>query len=218
MKNIDAIIIGATGATGQELVKQLLNDTNYRKITVFVRKNLKFKHNKLTVHKIDFSKLNDIKSLIVGDVLFSALGTTKNEAGGKNKQYLVDYTYQLQFAKIASENGVKTYSLVSSIGADKKSIFFYPKIKGQLEEAIKDLSFEKIQIFQPPSLIRQADLMRSGEKISLKFLKFFNCIGLLKSLEPIHVKNLSKKMIAEVQIKQLNRVTYYEPKDISFPT
>ena len=216
MKNIDAIIIGATGATGQELVKQLLNDTNYRNITVFVRKNLKFKHKKLTVHKIDFSKLNDIKSLIVGDILFSALGTTKKEAGGKHKQYLVDYTYQLQFAKIASENKVNIYSLVSSIGADEKSFFFYPKIKGQLEEAVKDLSFKKIQIFQPPSLIRQPDLIRTGEKTSLKFLKFINSIGLLKSFEPIHVKNLAKKMIAEVQIKQTNRINYYKPKDISF--
>ena len=218
MKKIDAIIIGATGATGQELVKLLLNDTNYRNITVFVRKKINLKHKKLTVHKIDFSKLNDFKDLIVGDILFSALGTTKKEAGGKNKQYLVDYTYQLQFAKIASENGVKTYSLVSSIGADEKSFFFYPKIKGQLEEAIKDLSFEKIQIFQPPSLIRQPELIRSGEKTSLKFLKFINSIGLLKSLEPLHVKNLAKKMIAEVQIKQLNRITLYKAKDIRFCT
>ena len=133
--------------------------------------------------------------------MFSALGTTRKDAGSKEKQYLVDYTYQLQFAKIALENGVKTYSLVSSIGADEKSFFFYPKIKGQLEEAIKDLSFEKIQIFQPPSLIRQPELIRSGETTSLKFLKFINSIGLLKSLEPLHVKNLAKKMIAEVQIK-----------------
>tara|TARA_B110000444_G_scaffold241366_1_gene257687 strand:- start:266 stop:919 length:654 start_codon:yes stop_codon:yes gene_type:complete len=215
MKKIDAIIVGATGATGQELVKLLLNDSNYRNISVFVRKKINLKHDKLTVHKIDFSKLNDIKDLVVGDVLFSALGTTKKESGNKNKQYLVDFTYQFEFAKMASENGVKDYSLVSSIGADEKSFFFYPRIKGQLEEAIKDLSFKKIQIFQAPSLIRQSELIRAGEKTSLKFLDRINKLGLLKSLKPIHVKHLAKKMIAEVHIKQLNRITVYKPTDIS---
>ena len=214
MKNIDAIIVGATGATGQELVKQLLNDPNFKNVTVFIRKKIKLKHNKLTVHEIDFSKLNNIKNLIVGDILFSALGTTKKEAGGKKEQYLVDFTSQYQFAKIASENGVKNYSLVSSIGADEQSFFFYPKIKGELEEAIKNLSFKKIQIFQPPSLIRQPELIRAVEKTSLKFLKLINKFGLLKSLEPIHVNQLAKKMITEVQIKQLDRITIYKPEDI----
>ncbi len=214
MKQINAIIVGATGATGQELVKQLLNDPNFKNVTVFIRKKIKLKHNKLTVHEIDFSKLNNIKNLIVGDILFSALGTTKKEAGGKKEQYLVDFTYQYQFAKIASENGVKNYSLVSSIGADEQSFFFYPKIKGELEEAIKNLSFKKIQIFQPPSLIRQPELIRAVEKTSLKFLKLINKFGLLKSLEPIHVNQLAKKMITEVQIKQLDRITIYKPEDI----
>ena len=214
MKKLNAIVIGATGATGLELVRLLLNDSNYRHLSVFVRKKIDLKHNKLTVHKIDFSKLNDIKNLVVGDILFSALGTTKKEAGDKKKQFLVDFTYQFEFAKMASENGVKDYSLVSSIGADEKSFFFYPKIKGQLEEAVKNLSFKKIQIFQPPSLIRQSELMRAGEKTSLKFLNIINRLGLLKSLKPIHVYYLAKKMIAEAQLKQLNRITIYKPKDI----
>lgn len=214
MKKLNAIVIGATGATGQELVRLLLNDSNYRHLSVFVREKIDLKHNKLTVHKIDFSKLNDIKNLVVGDILFSALGTTKKKAGDKNKQFLVDFTYQFEFANMASENGVKYYSLVSSIGADEKSFFFYPKIKGQLEEAVKNLSFKKIQIFQPPSLIRQSELMRAGEKTSLKFLNIINRLGLLKSLKPIHVNYLAKKMIAEAQLKQLNRITIYKPKDI----
>tara|TARA_Y100000385_G_scaffold198409_1_gene205407 strand:- start:4436 stop:5089 length:654 start_codon:yes stop_codon:yes gene_type:complete len=214
MKKLNAIVIGATGATGQELVRLLLNDSNYRHLSVFVREKIDLKHNKLTVHKIDFSKLNDIENLVVGDILFSALGTTKKKAGDKNKQFLVDFTYQFEFANMASENGVKYYSLVSSIGADEKSFFFYPKIKGQLEEAVKNLSFKKIQIFQPPSLIRQSELMRAGEKTSLKFLNIINRLGLLKSLKPIHVNYLAKKMIAEAQLKQLNRITIYKPKDI----
>ena len=65
--------------------------------------------------------------------MFSALGTTKKDAGGKDQQYEIDYTYQYKFAKIAAENGVGQFSLVSSVGANAKSSFFYPKIKGALE-------------------------------------------------------------------------------------
>ena len=111
--------------------------------------------------------LNSFTS-IVFDYLFSCLGTTLKEAGSKEKQYLVDYTYQYEFAKIAAENGVPTYSLISSTGANENSPFFYPKIKGKLEQAIKKLSFKSIQIFQPPTLIRQEGLIRMGEKIGIK--------------------------------------------------
>ena len=86
--------------------------------------------------------------------MFSALGTTLKEAGSKEKQYLVDYNYQFEFAKIAYENRVHFYSLVSSYGANENSNFHYMKIKGRLEESIKKINFKKIQIFQPPSLIR----------------------------------------------------------------
>ena len=176
-----ALVLGATGATGQELVNLLLNDSYFSKVSVFVRRPMIIKHEKLIVHKIDFSRLNNYKDLVNGDVFFSALGTTMKDAGSKKHQYLVDYTYQYEFAKIASENRVSHYSLVSSIGANEKSYFFYPRIKGDLEESVKCLNFKKIHIFQPPSLIRQPDLIRDGEKISLKILNILNKIGLLRS-------------------------------------
>ena len=56
--------------------------------------------------------------------MFSALGTTKKDAGGKKEQYEIDYTYQFEFAKMASENGVANYSLVSSTGANAKVFIF----------------------------------------------------------------------------------------------
>ena len=104
-------------------------------------------------------------------MLFSCLGTTLKDAGSKDKQFLVDYTYQYEFAKVASENDVSIYSLVSSTGANENSLFFYPKIKGKLEEAVKKLPFNTIHIFQPPTLIRQKELIRIGEKIGIKIFK-----------------------------------------------
>ena len=139
MNKQHALVLGATGATGRELVKQLVAHPAFASVSIFVRKKPAFEHQKLKVHEIDFSNLKSYKNLVVGDVLFSALGTTLKVAGSKVNQYEVDYTYQYEFAKMASENGVNHYALVCSTGANKDSCLFYLKIKGALEEEIKKL-------------------------------------------------------------------------------
>lgn len=214
MNNRHALVLGASGATGQELVKLLLDDINFDKVSIFVRRKIDLVHEKLNIHVIDFLKLNEYKDLVKGDVLFSALGTTLKDAGSKDSQYLVDYTYQFEFAKMALDNGVSTYSLVSSLGANENAPFFYPKIKGKLEESIKQLDFKTIQIFQPPSLIRQPELMRSGEKVSVKLFQKLNNIGMLKSLKPMPVTVLASKMISESNTASTDRITIYKPVDI----
>ena len=204
-----ALVLGGTGASGQEIVKLLLNDSNFSRVSIFVRRKVDIEHEKLDIHQIDFSRLNEYKDLVRGDILFSALGTTKSDAGSKEKQYLVDYTYQYEFAKMASDNGVPHYSLISSLGANKHSLFFYPKIKGELEESVKLLPFNTIQIFQPPSLIRQTELMRTAEKLSVKFFNRLTAFGVLKSLKPLHVKDLALKMINEAKSSQLDKINVF---------
>ena len=214
MKKSHALIIGATGATGRELVNKLLLDDDFSQVTIFVRTAPTINHKKLKIHEIDFKDLEKYKDLIKGDILFSALGTTKKDAGGKDQQYEIDYTYQYEFAKIAAENGVAIYSLVSSVGANAKSFFFYPKIKGALEEAVKKLDFQKIDIFQPPMLIRQPELMRDGEKSGIKILNKLNKIGILKSQKPLAVEALAEKMLKMAKTPSKEKVSTYLPKDL----
>ena len=209
-----ALVIGATGATGRELVQLLLKDNDISQVSIFVRTVPKISHEKISIHKIDFAKLEEYKDLIKGDILFSALGTTKKDAGGKDQQHEIDYIYQYEFAKIAAENGVANYSLVSSVGANSKSSFFYPKIKGALEEAVKKLNFKKIDIFQPPMLIRQPDLMREGEKSGIKILNRLNKIGILKSQKPLAVEALAEKMLKISKTPSKDKATTFLPKDL----
>jgi len=194
-----ALIIGATGATGEELLQMILKDETYKQVDIFVRRDVNIKHEKLKVHIIDFDKSEEWKALVNGDVFFSCLGTTLEAAGSKEAQWKIDYGYQYEFAKIAQDNNVSNYVLISSSNASANSFFFYAKMKGKLEEAVKALSFTKLIIFNPPILIRE-DSERKMEIIGVKVIKFFNKIGLLRSQKPMETKLLAKAMIKAVQV------------------
>ncbi|MBD1432558.1 NAD(P)H-binding protein [Sphingobacterium sp. DN00404] len=190
-----AIVIGGTGATGKELVAQLLEDNRFDAVTVLVRRDFFSQQAKLTEIVVDFEKLSDYKAYIQGDVAFSCLGTTLKDAGSKDAQWRVDHDYQLEFASIAKASGVESFLLLSAFGANAKSSLFYNKMKGSLEENIKKLNFTQLVILHPGG-IERPDSDRKGEKAMIKLLKAFNAIGLFKRYEPLSTKRLAKAMIA----------------------
>lgn len=207
-----AIVIGATGATGKDIVCQLLDDSLFDEVHIFVRRNVFTEHSKLHVHIVDFQKMDEWKDELNGDVLFSALGTTLKQAGSQKAQWKIDYTYQYDVAKAAHEKGVETMVLVSSAWADARSKVFYTRMKGQLEEDVRKLGFCSLTIVRPPSLIRK-DSDRFGEKISVKLLQGLNTLGLLKSIRPMPTSQVAHAMI--VKAKQVQEgVSVLEPKDI----
>ena len=189
-----ALVIGATGAVGKDLVDQLLKDDSFERVTVFVRRPLALENPKLAVHIIDFDHPEQWQNLLQGDVLFSCLGTTIKAAGSQANQWKVDYTYQYETAKAARENGVGIYALVSSIGADPKSKIFYTRMKGELEEAVKKLGFPACYILQPPSLVRKGS-DRFGEKAGVVMLKALNAIGLMRSWTPMPTEEVAAAMV-----------------------
>jgi uncharacterized protein YbjT (DUF2867 family) len=195
-----ALVIGATGATGKDLVEQLLQDRDFEEVHIFVRKPLKIQNDKLKIHVIDFDKPEEWKNIVRGDVAFSCLGTTLKAAGSKEAQRKVDFDYQYEFAKAAKENNVDDYILVSAYGANPKSKIFYSRMKGELEEAVKKLHFEKITIFKPGMLERK-DSDRTGEVLGSRIIKFANKLGLLESQKPLPTDVLAKAMINSSKIK-----------------
>ena len=207
-----ATIVGATGATGKDLLKLLLKDNSFYKVDVFVRRHIDITNEKLTVHVIDFDNSEQWKHLVKGSVFFSCLGTTLKAAGSKAAQWKIDYDYQYQFAKAARENQVKNYVLVSSKGASAKSSVFYTKMKGQLEDAVIKLQFPLLSIFNPPILIRH-NSDRLGEKIGVNIIKVFNKIGLLLSLKPLSTRMLAQAMIGAAKNNKSN-IAFFKSKEI----
>ena len=194
-----ALIIGATGATGKDLLSQLLADDTYAEVHCFVRKPLALTHPKLHAHVVDFETPEAWVDLVRGDVAFSCLGTTLAVAGSKDAQWRVDYDYQYAFAQQCKANRVPTFVLVSAAGAKAQSKLFYNRMKGQLEDAVKALDFSCLLIFQPSILIR-SNSDRSGENFTVKAFKFLNKLGILKRYRPMPTSVLAEKMCKEVAI------------------
>lgn len=189
-----ALVIGATGAVGKDLTEQLLADERFDRVDIFVRRIVDIKSDKLVIHVVDFDHPGLWADKLAGDVLFSCMGTTIKAAGSQDSQWKVDYTYQLDAAKAARENAVPNYVLVSSIGADSRSKVFYTRMKGALEDAVRDLGFEGCFILRPPSLIRKGS-DRFGEKAGVGILRAFNALGMMRGLTPMPTEAVASAMV-----------------------
>ncbi|QIP13850.1 NAD(P)H-binding protein [Spirosoma aureum] len=188
-----ALVIGATGATGKDLVTALVQDPYYTEVVTFVRRRTGITHPRVFEIVTDFNKLEEVSEFIKGDVLFSCLGTTLKAAGSKENQWCIDYEIPAKFAEIAKSNGISSVVLLSAYGASVTSNVFYSKLKGQLEENIGRHAFEQYIIFRPGLLLRK-DTDRLGERISAGVLKILNEMTLLKKFQPLPTSTLAAKL------------------------
>ena len=207
-----ALIIGATGATGKDIVTLLLKDPAYTEVIAFVRRSTGITHVKFIEVITSFDNLHEIAVQITGDVLFLCMGTTLKAAGSKENQWYIDYKIPLKFSELAKFNNVPTLVLLSAYGASAESRVFYSQMKGKLEDAISKLMFEHYIIFRPGLLLRK-NTDRLGERISAAVLKFLNSLGLLKKYRPLPTQVLAEKMVkapkinsAKTQIIELDAI------------
>lgn len=198
MKNKTAILIGATGLVGSNVLKELQESSEIGQILVFGRRSINSSYGKVKEYIIDFDRIGDYGNLIRGDVLFSCLGTTLKAAGSKEAQFKVDVTYQDEFARMAATNNVPDYYLVSAPGADKKSKIFYSRIKGELEDRIQGYGFVTVRFFRPSILTGSREHERKGEKWAAWFM---NTIGrylpFISQYKPISGTEVAKAMVTE---------------------
>jgi len=205
-----AIVIGATGMVGTQLIQSLIKNENYSEILSLGRRPCGFTNPKLTEQIINFDEPETWRKQVTGDVLFSTLGTTIAQAKTKEAQYKVDFTYQYTVAKIAAENGVTHYVLISSAGANSKSKIFYTKMKGELEKKVQKLPFKIISIIKPSLLTGDRIKNRPTEKMAYTILNGLNRIGLFKRYKPIHATIVAKAMITAAETKQSSTYTLGE--------
>lgn len=209
---LTANVIGATGLVGKQLVNLLLENENFEKVRIFVRKDSGIKHPKLEQQIVDFNNEEIWGSKLTGDVLFSALGTTLKQAGNKKKQYEIDYTFNFNFAKRAKENGIENYVLVSSVGANAKSSMFYTRMKGELDEAVSKIGFLNLTILRPSSLTGERKDRRLAEEFSIPVARFVTKY-IFRKYRPIEDKIVAKAMI-NASLKQQSNKTICEADEV----
>jgi uncharacterized protein YbjT (DUF2867 family) len=196
VKSKTALIVGSSGLVGSELLQLLLQGEEYERITALVRTPLNFSDPKLTEVIIDFDKLKDYQDYFHVDDVFSCLGTTIKKAKTKEVMKKIDVDYSLNVAKLASKCGAKSFSIISSMSASPNSFFWYSRMKGKLEEELRQIPFHTTSIFRPSLLLGNRQEFRFLENLSGKMLKSlsFLFIGPLQKYKAIEAKIVAKGM------------------------
>jgi uncharacterized protein YbjT (DUF2867 family) len=208
--NKTALLFGATGLIGSRCLKSLIQHTSYSKIMVFSRKKIDISSPKLVQHIVNFEDIPNWSHLIKGDDLFYCMGTTMLKAGNKTEFHKIDYHYAIDIAKAAVQNNVNQYLLVSSVGANAKSAFFYSQVKGELEDAVRELTFWAVHIFQPSVLLGERNENRFGEQVAGMIGKGLDAIlgGVLTKYKPIEAVFVAQAMVNVAQGFQAGAFTY----------
>jgi uncharacterized protein YbjT (DUF2867 family) len=193
-----ALIFGATGAVGRQLLDSCLNGNYYQQVTVIARRAAPVTHKKLNWIICEFSELNNLPMLndLAGGDSYCCLGTTIKAVGSKEAFRQVDYDGVVAAAKVAKQAGVKNFSLVSAIGANANSNSFYSRIKGEVEAALIEEQFSNLRIFRPSLLKGYRDEFRLKEEVanwlSLLMTPVFY-LG-LKKYQPIDIDKLARAL------------------------
>ena len=193
-----AVIMGATGAVGKEILKEILGGDFYERIYVLGRNSISRlpEDGRLTKIVIDFENMRFDTSILDDADVFASLGTTLKIAGSKENQRKIDVDYTVNFAKLC-EWKVRSFNVVSAIGAKSNSKNFYNSLKGELEDKLKEMNLGILRIFQPSLLISRRDDNRFLEEIFMKVAPIFQFVlkGKTKKYSPIEASLLGKVIV-----------------------
>ena len=193
-----AIVLGATGFTGNILMKMLLEDVRYSVVTVFGRNSCGIKHPKLVEYIIDLFELEHYVSKFKADDVYCCIGTTKAKTADKAVYMKIDYGITVAAAKLCQANGINTFFVISALGAKKKSKIFYNRVKGKMEAAVLEQKIPNTYILQPSLITGNREEFRFGEyflNILMMIFKPILHIGDLNRYRPIHPETIAKCMV-----------------------
>jgi uncharacterized protein YbjT (DUF2867 family) len=210
-----ALVLGASGLVGNELVKVLIQQNKYEKIYLLVRTPIEVKHSSCELHIIDFDQLHTHSELFHVTDVFCCLGTTIKKAKSKAAFRKVDYEYPVEAAKLASFSGVEKFLIITAMGSNSKSMIFYNQVKGQVEESLAKLNLPSVHIFRPSLLLGKRAEFRFGEKIAEKSSVFFNAlmVGPMRPYKAIEARTVAAAMAA-VAATSKSGVNIYPSQEI----
>lgn len=194
-----AILLGATGLTGGELLDLLLSDDDYAKVTVLTRRPTGKVHPKLEEHIIDLLSLEKAEDLFSGDVVFCCIGTTRAKTPDKELYQKIDYGIPVTAAAMAQEKGIPVFIGVSSLGADPESRFFYNRTKGEMERDVAGRKIRQTYFLRPSLITGPRGEKRLWENSAEKLMRLFDF------LIPVRYKMISASVIAEAMIQIAKR-------------
>lgn len=188
-----ALVVGATGLIGDLLTHRLLDSAYYETVTVLVRRPLGWSHPRLREQLVDFDAPAPLTDPV--DDAFCCLGTTMKKAGSKGAFQKVDYQYPLDVARLARQAGATQYAIVTSMGADPDSSFFYNRVKGEIERDLAALDYPTLLIYRPSLLLGERHESRLGERLAESAMR------LLNPLIPAKYKGIDASRVASAMLK-----------------
>ena len=197
MKNT-AVIIGATGVVGRVILNEILSDEYYDRIYILGRSSISKlpDEERLTKIIIDFENIDFDMDILENADVFASLGTTLKVAGSKENQRKIDLDYTVNFAKLC-EGKIRSFNVVSAMGANSKSKSFYTSLKGELEDKLKEMNIGVLRIFRPSLLISKREDKRILEEVFFKISPILKVLlkGKLKKYSPIEASLLGKEIV-----------------------
>lgn len=188
------LLAGATGLVGGLMLQALIADPTVAELHALSRRPLSISHPKLKVHIVDFKRLPVLPQ---ADEVYLALGTTIKVAGSQAAFRAVDLEANLAVARVAMAAGARRVGLVSAAGASAQSSAFYNRIKGELEDALKELDLSALVIARPSLLLDYRSGLqqppRLGEMIAIPIAKLLMPL-LPGTYRPVHALAVAKAL------------------------
>lgn len=191
-----ALLVGATGLVGDRLLHRLVDTAIYDRITVLTRRPLSWQHPRIQEIPFQFEKPNGM--LVRADDIYCCLGTTIKQAGSEEAFRQVDYQYPLDIARLGRENGATQFAIVTAMGASLDSLFFYNRVKGEIERDLTGLNYPALLIFRPSLLLGNRPEKRLGEGIGAGFMRLFGPLVPAR-YRGIEVGKVANAMLATMQ-------------------
>ncbi len=191
------LLLGSTGLVGSEVLKLALADPTIEKVHLLARHNSGVESSKIIEFIGPLDEMDKHPEAFSVDAVICCLGTTIKKAGSKAQFKMVDYNYPLAAAKLAKESGVKSYCIVTALGANSKSKVFYNRVKGELERDLKGLAFQRLAIVRPSIIVGVRKERRFGEAVGIFAAKMLSplFIGPIKKYGGSKVKDIANLVI-----------------------